>query len=101
MSCLSWKYQGLGNTTTAKELHELVNNVASTMLCVLETHVHRAWVEGLKSTLGFDNIFAVISSWHSGGHDMFWNNNTRVEILPYSQYHIDSIIFENGGRHGV
>ena len=101
MSCFSWNYLGLGHAMTVKELHELVNNVASTVLCVLETHVHRAWVGGLKSTLGFDNTFAVISSWHSGGRDMFWNNNTRVEILPYSQYHIESIISENGGRHGV
>ena len=99
MSCLSWNYRGLGNAATVKELH--VNNVASIVLYVLETHVHRAWVESLKSTLGFDNIFAVISSWHSGGRDMFWNNNTRVKILPYSRYHIDSIISKNGGRHGV
>jgi len=27
---------------------------------------------------------------------LFWKNNTRVEILPYSQYHIDAIVTENG-----
>ena len=27
--------------------------------------------------------------------DIFWNNNTRVEWLPYSQYHIDTIITES------
>jgi hypothetical protein len=47
-------------------------------------------------TLGFDNPFAVSSSERSGGLGLFWNNNTRVEFLPYSQYHIDSIITEYG-----
>lgn len=53
-------------------------------------------MEGLKSTLGFDNAFAVSSSGRSGGLGIFWNNNTRVEILPYSQYHIDTIVTESG-----
>ena len=61
----------------------------------METQVHRARVEGLKGTLGFDNAFAVSSSWRSGGLGIFWNNNTRVELLPYSQYHIDTIITES------
>lgn len=98
MSCLSWNCRGLGNTARVKELHELVKIVAPTVLCIQETQVHRAQVEGLKSTLGFDNAFAVSSSGRSGGLGLFWNNNTRVEILPYSQYHIDSIIFGNGGE---
>jgi exonuclease III len=84
MSCLSWNYHGLGNTAIVKELRDLAKMVAPTVLCVLETQVHRAWVEVLKSTLGFDNAFAVSSSGRSGGLDIFWNNNTRVEILPYS-----------------
>ena len=52
-------------------------------------------MESLKNTLGYDQSFAVSSSSHSGGLGLFWNNNTRVEILPYSQYHIDAIVTEN------
>jgi hypothetical protein len=98
MICLSWNCRGLGSVATMKEFRELVKNVAPTVLCVLETQVHRSRVEGLKNTLGFDNAFAVSSacSGRSGGLGVFWNNNTRVEIIPYSQYHIDSIISENG-----
>jgi exonuclease III len=96
MSCLSWNCCSLDNAATIKELCDLAKMVAPTVLCVLETQVHRAWVEGLKTTLGFDNAFAVSSSGRSGSLGIFWNNNTRVEILPYSQYHIDTIITESG-----
>jgi exonuclease III len=77
----------LGNAATVKELREFAKQFASTVLCVLETQVHKARVEGLKHFLGYDNAFAVSSSGRSGGLGIFWNNNTRVEILPYSQYH--------------
>jgi len=30
----------------------------------------------------------------SGGLGIFWMNNIHLEILPYSQYHIDAIIKE-------
>ena len=67
-----------------KELRDLVKQVAPTVLCVLETQVHKARVESLKGTLGYDNSFAVSSLGRSGGLGIFWNNNTRVELLPYS-----------------
>ena len=47
-------------------------------------------MEGLKGTLGYDNAFAISSSSRSGGLGLYWNKNTKVEILPFSQYHIDS-----------
>ena len=75
MSCLSWNYHRLGNAATVKELHELMKKVAPTVLCAVETQVHRARVEGLKGTLGFDNAFAVSSSGRSGDLGIFWNNN--------------------------
>jgi exonuclease III len=84
MSCLSWNCRGLGSAATVKELRDLARRVAPTVLCVLETQVHKARVENLKSTLGFDCSFAISSAGRSGGLGIFWNNNTRVEILPYS-----------------
>jgi hypothetical protein len=49
-------------------------------------------VEQLKGTLGFDNSFAVSSTGRNGGLGIFRMNNIHLEILPYSQYHIDAII---------
>ena len=98
MSCITWNCRGLGNAATVKELREIAKKFAPTVLCVVETQVNKARVEGLKGTLGYDNVFAVSSSGRSGGLGLYWNKNTKVEILPFSQYHIDSIISENGGE---
>ena len=67
MSCLSWKCRGLGNAATIKELREFARDAAPTVLCILETQVHRSRVEGLKKTLGYDNAFALSSNVRSGG----------------------------------
>lgn len=56
-------------------------------------------MENLRGTLGFDFACAVSTNGRSGGLGFFWNIKTRVEILPYSQYHIDTIITEEEGEH--
>ena len=65
MSCITWNYRGLGNAATVKELREIAKKFAPTVLCVIETQVNKARVEGLKGTLGYDNAFAVSSSGRS------------------------------------
>ena len=86
----------MGNAATVNEVRKFARRVTPTILCVLETQVHKKRVEGLSSTLGYDRAFAVSSSGRSGGLGIFWNNEINVETLPYSQYHIDAIITEQG-----
>ena len=76
----------------------MAKNYAPTVLCVLETQVHKARVEGLKSTLGYANAFAISSSGRSGSLGLFWNNEIKLEILPNSQYHINAIVTEVSGN---
>jgi hypothetical protein len=40
--------------------------------------------------------FAVSSDGRSGGFGMFWNNERRINILGYSQYHIDTSVLGLG-----
>ena len=98
MSLLSWNCRGLGNAATIEELRDMAKNYTPTVVCVLETQVHKARVEGLKSTLGYANAFAVNCSGRSGGLGLFWNNEIKLEILPYSHYHIDAIVTEASGN---
>ena len=95
-SAASWNCRGLGNAATVGELRNLAKKYDPTVLCVLETHIHKSRVELLNGTLGYDNSFVVSSLGRNGGLGIFWNNKTRVEILPYSQYHIDAIVTEYG-----
>jgi exonuclease III len=98
MSCLSWNGRDVGIAATIKELRDLAGTYAPTVLCVVETQVHKVRVEGLSCTLGYDKMFALSSAGRKGGIVIYWNNETNVEILPYSQYHIDVIITESGGE---
>jgi hypothetical protein len=75
-----------------REIRLLAARHSPSVLCVVETQLHKARVEGLSRTLGFNNCFAVSSSGRSGSFGIFWNNAIKVEILPYYQYHIDTII---------
>lgn len=53
-------------------------------------------MEGLKTSLGFYNAFVVSSIGRSSGLGIFWNNEIKMDFLPYSQYHIDVILTEGG-----
>ena len=94
MSALSYNCRGAGSDATVRELADLARRFKPTIFCVLETQLNKVRVEGLARRLGYDKSFAVSSSGRSGGLGMFWNNNIKVEILPYSQYHLDTIITE-------
>uniref|UniRef100_A0A8R7UTA1 Endonuclease/exonuclease/phosphatase domain-containing protein n=1 Tax=Triticum urartu TaxID=4572 RepID=A0A8R7UTA1_TRIUA len=61
-------------------------------LCILETQVERTRVESLAGSIGFTNSFAVSSSGRSGGLGIFWNDETKVEVNGYSEYHIDVLV---------
>jgi exonuclease III len=92
MSCLSINCRGLGGDAIVKEIRDLAKEHAPTVLCVQETQLSKNRVEALARSLGFYSSFAVSSSGRSGGLAIFWNNGINIEILPYSQYHIDVIV---------
>jgi exonuclease III len=94
MSCICYNYHGLGSDATVRELHELVKLFKPNVLCVVETQLHKSRVEGLAKRLGYDHGFAVSSTGCSGGLGMFWNNEIKLDILPYSHYHIDAVSTE-------
>ena len=79
MSVLCWNCRGAGKPATVRELRDQAKQFAPTVLCIVETQISATWVEGLASTLGFDNGYAVSSNGRSGGIGMFWNN----EILKF------------------
>lgn len=45
-----------------------------------------------QPSFDFHCSFAVSSSGRSGGLGLFWNNLIKLEVLSYSQYHIDAKI---------
>jgi hypothetical protein len=92
MSVYLWNYRGLGNDAIVRELRDFAKEFAPSIFCVVETQIHKSRVEILASTLGYDNAFAVSSQGRSGGLGIFWNNEIKIDVLPYSQYHIDAVV---------
>jgi exonuclease III len=92
MSTLLWNCRGLGNVATVHELRDFAKEFPPSILCVVETQVHKSRVESLAGTLGYDNVFDVSSIGRSGGLVIFWNNEIKIDLLPYSQYHIDDVV---------
>jgi hypothetical protein len=79
-----------------REIRDLVKLHSPAFLCVVETQLQKKSVENLSVSLGFDNCFAISSSGRSGGLGLFWNKEIKIEVLPYSQYHLDVIVTEEG-----
>jgi exonuclease III len=71
MSVFSWNGRGVGMAATIRELRDFARRYAPSVLCVVETQLHKSRVEGLASTLGYDRAFAISSSGRSGGIGIF------------------------------
>jgi hypothetical protein len=92
MSTYLLNCHGLGNIATVRELRDFACELAPSILCVVETQVHKSRemqvhksrVECLAGTLGYDNVFVVSSTCHSGGLGIFSNNEIKLDLLPYS-----------------
>lgn len=96
MSLFIWNCRGLGDYATIRELRYLVAQNRPSVLCVLETQVQSVRARNLSHSFGFDNCYAVSSDGRSGGLAMYWNNNLGMELIHFSQYHIDMKVSETG-----
>ena len=96
MSILCWNCRGVGRPATVRELCDLAKQFTQAVLCIVETQLDRVRVENLKTSLCYDNSYAVSSSGRSGGLGLFWNNEIKLKIQGYSRYHIDALIDETG-----
>ena len=96
MSLLCWNCRGAGKPAAVRELRELTKQYAPSVLCILETQIEGIRAENMVGSLGFNKIFAVSSTGRSGGLGIFWNESIKVEVIGYSEYHID-VTVEDGG----
>ena len=96
MNIFCWNCRGAGKAATVRELRDFTRHFAPTLLCIVETQLESGRVEALAGTLGFDSAYAVSSRGRSGGIGLFWNNLINVEILGYSDYHLDVSVEEPG-----
>ena len=92
MNLICWNYRGLGNPRTVQKLANLVNRYNPLVLFLSETKRKSGEMEWLRSRWGFENCLAVDSVGRSGGLALLWRQKAFLEILSYSNQHIDAII---------
>src|SRR4051812_9006406 len=89
MSVICWNFRGLGTPATVREVRDLTNKHAPSVLCLVETQLQKARAELLCQSLGFNKTFAVSSSGRSGGLVVYWKDEIKLEVQSSSKYHVD------------
>lgn len=98
MKILVWNCRGLGLTSTVGELKDLVRSLNPEVVLLCETKKRTPAVEKLRWSLGFSNGVAVNCNGRSGGLTLWWRGEIEVEFKPFSQYHMDIYIHEDGRK---
>ena len=92
MNLISWNCRGLGNPRTVQEVASLVKRYNPLILFLSETKRKSGEMEWLRSRWGFENCLTVDSVGRSGGLALLWRQEVSLEILSYSNHHIDAKI---------
>ena len=53
MNIICWNCRGAGKASTVRELRELAKKFTPIVLCIVETQLEKARVEGLASSIGY------------------------------------------------
>lgn len=94
MILLCWNCHGLGNRRAIRSLAELVRTKDPKVLFLSETKLGRVAAERLCVRLGYANCLVVDRVGLGGGLMLLWSSEISVQILSYSQGHIDNKIFD-------
>ena len=89
MNLLCWNCWGLGNPRTVHELTKLVRRYNPLVLFLSETKRKSAEMERLRVIWGYDNCMVVDSIGKGGGLALLWMNEVCLEVLSFSNHHID------------
>lgn len=96
MSCLSWKYRGLGNPQTEAELVALVSNKDPKLVFLIETNVEKEVIARISQKMQFANFFVVPRHNRGGGLALLWKDDIDLYVLTSSNNHINGAV--NQGR---
>ncbi|CAM8956582.1 hypothetical protein QQ045_016060 [Rhodiola kirilowii] len=92
MKVFSWNCRGLGMPRTVRALKSAIRVFSPQIVCLMETKKRVVGWDLLKLRLGFRNCLAVGSRGRVGGLAMLWDDSVDVEVVNYSQNHIDAIV---------
>jgi len=100
MTLLCWNCQGLGNSRTVRDLHQMVQDKKLNFVFLIEILSKEKTMEKIRCKLGFEGLFVVNPVGRSGGLALLWKENYFLEIFNYSHQHINAIIRNEDGSPG-
>ena len=100
MNLLNWNCKGLGAFRAVREVTNLVNKFNPQVVFLMETKRKTNEMEWLRSKWKYDKCLTVKGIGRVGGLALLWMNEAFVEVISYSQNHIDVLIgeYEYGKR---
>ncbi|KAK3218312.1 hypothetical protein Dsin_012282 [Dipteronia sinensis] len=96
MKVMVWNVRGLGSGLAFRTLLNLKQNHNPEVLILLETKVTHVVMESFRVNLGFSGKLVMNYVGHSGGICMLWMGNISVDLLSYTQSHIDVQVVSHG-----
>ncbi|KAK3221776.1 hypothetical protein Dsin_008801 [Dipteronia sinensis] len=97
MKIFAWNVRGLGSSRTFNILRTYMQDVKPEIVFLIETKCTSAKMERWRVKLGFCSKIVVDSIGRSGGLCLFWNDNVTVNLVTFSQGHIDVNVSVVGG----
>ncbi|KAK5772133.1 hypothetical protein PVK06_048404 [Gossypium arboreum] len=92
-----WNCQGAGHPRFHNVMNEYKKDFFSDLICLFETRVSRARVDGIIAKLGYPNSLKVEANRFASGIWLCWNENILVDILEIHCYMIHSRIRSKQG----
>lgn len=96
MNILSWNCRGAGRPRTVQELVCLVQTNKPKIVFLSETRQNGETVRSLKWRIGMRNCLAVDGVGSGGGLALFWDESVHLDLLSYTNRHIDVLVKEDG-----
>ncbi|KAL9141797.1 hypothetical protein ABFS82_14G128000 [Erythranthe guttata] len=97
MNCVFWNCQGLGVALTIHTIGEILRKHNPNLLFLSETKATSSFVNRLKTKWNLFGL-SVDKVGQAGGLAIFWQKTTHVELLSYSNNHIDVMIGNEEGQ---
>ncbi|XP_012857002.1 PREDICTED: uncharacterized protein LOC105976270 [Erythranthe guttata] len=93
MSCIFWNCQGLGAPLTIHVLGDILRDCRPLLVFLSETKGTRPLLEKLKRRWNL-NGFGIDKVGNSGGLILFWQKEVEVDLISYSNNHIDAEVLD-------
>lgn len=97
MSIIAWNCRGLGNPSAVRVLADMVRVKKPRILFLMETFISTRKLEPIRVQLGFGNMLVIDAQGHRGSLALLWLDTVELEVLSYSNNHIDANVIMDTG----